>query len=84
MPPELRFETVREKTIDFGVNNFLEISRSKVISEKGETEFISLKRGFYAINSEGEPEKRYLRNKNITIPDNEEVKNFIIENLKTI
>jgi len=84
MPEELRFESVKQETIDFGANNFLEISRNRVVSDRGENEFISLKRGFYAINSEGEPEKRYRKNKNITIPDTEEVKNFIVENLKTI
>jgi len=84
MPEELQFETVMEKTIDFGANNFLELSRNKVHSARGETEFISLKRGFYAINSDGDPEKRYRKNKSITIPDTEEVKAFIVENLKTI
>jgi len=84
MPEELRFEAVTQKTIDFGANNFLEISRNRVVSDRGTNEFISLKRGFYAINSEGEPEKRYRKNKNITIPDTDEVKNFVIENLKTI
>jgi len=84
MPENLEFIVVNEKTIDFGANNFLELSRNRVVSDRGTNEFISLKRGFYAINSDGEPEKRYRKNKNITIPDTEEVKNFILENLKSI
>ncbi len=80
----LEFQTIREKTTDFGANNFLEISRTKVISKQGENEFIALKRGYYAFNAEGEPEKRYLKNKNITLPDNEEIKQFILDNLMDI
>lgn len=84
MAENLEFTVVKEKTIDFGANNFLELSRNQVTSGRGTNEFISLKRGFYAISSEGVNEKRYRKNKNITIPDIEEVKNFIVENLKTI
>jgi len=42
----VEFETIKAKEIKFG-NNFIEISRKKVITERGENEFISISRGFY-------------------------------------
>jgi len=42
----VEFETIKTKEIKFG-NNFIEVSRKKVISDRGENEFISVSRGYY-------------------------------------
>ena len=42
----VEFETLKAKEVKFG-NNFIEISRKKVVSPRGETEFVSIARGFY-------------------------------------
>ncbi len=42
----VEFETIKTKEIKFG-NNFIEVSRKKVISDRGENEFISISRGYY-------------------------------------
>jgi hypothetical protein len=43
----VEFETLESKEITFGKNNFIEISRKKVVTENGEVEFVSIARGFY-------------------------------------
>lgn len=42
----VEFETLNSKEVKFG-NNFIEVSRKKVISDKGENQFIAIARGFY-------------------------------------
>jgi len=42
----VEFETIKAKEIKFG-NNFIEISRKKVSSDRGENEFVSIARGYY-------------------------------------
>ena len=42
----VEFETIKAKEVKFG-NNFIEISKKKVITDRGENEFISISRGFY-------------------------------------
>ena len=42
----VEFDTLKAKEVKFG-NNFIEISRKKVVSPRGETEFVSIARGFY-------------------------------------
>ena len=42
----VEFKTLKAKEIKFG-NNFIEVSRKKVITDIGENEFISISRGFY-------------------------------------
>lgn len=74
----VKFETLKSEEIKFGNNNFLEIARKKAISDEGENEFISVSRGFITMNGE----KRYR--KSFTIPLNQEVIDFVAENLKKI
>ncbi len=40
------FETLEKKEIRFGSNKFLEVARKKVITETGESEFISISKGY--------------------------------------
>ena len=42
----VEFETIKAKEVKFG-NNFIEISKKKIITERGENEFISISRGYY-------------------------------------
>lgn len=72
------FETLKSEEIKFGNNNFLEIARKKAVSDEGENEFISISRGFMTLNGE----KRYR--KSFTVPLNQEVVDFIVENLKKV
>jgi len=74
------FEIVGEaKYKDFGRNNFIEIARKKVVYGEGSDgqEFISISRGYYA----SDKTKRY--NKSLTIPDENDVKDFIAEFIKS-
>lgn len=42
-----KFEVINEKTLKFGKNKFLEISRKKAVTPEGENEFISISKGFF-------------------------------------
>ncbi len=75
---DVRFETVSADTVSFGKNNFLEIARKKAITDDGENEFISLSRGYYL--SDGSA--RFKRS--LTIPDEEEIKEFVAEKIRTL
>ncbi len=70
------FETLKSEEIKFGKNNFLEIARKRAIADDGENEFISLSRGFMTESGE----RRYR--KSFAIPLNDEVVDFVVENLK--
>lgn len=72
------FETLKCEEIKFGNNNFLEISRKIAKTEEGETEFIQIARGFFA------PDKSKRYKKSIAVPDNDEIKDFIVEKIKEI
>jgi hypothetical protein len=74
----VEFQTIKEEAIEFGNNNFIEVARKKAITEDGENVFISLSRGFKT----PEGEKRYK--KSFTIPDEEEVKNFVADKIKEV
>ena len=43
----VEFETIKAEELKFGKNNFIEIARKKAKTEEGESEFISLSRGFF-------------------------------------
>jgi hypothetical protein len=61
----------------FGKNNFIEIARKKAITDEGsENEFISISRGFFAPDGT----KKFKRS--IAIPDEQSLKDFIVEKLK--
>ena len=72
----VEYETLKSEEIKFSENNFIEVARKKAISETGETEFISVSRGFIMLNGQ----KRYQ--KSFTIPDSKEVVEFVSEKLK--
>ena len=74
----VEFETIKAEEVKFGRNNFIEISRKKAIAESGETEFISIARGFYLADGE----KGWKSS--ITIPSESEKRDKIAELIKTI
>lgn len=67
----VEYKTLKSEHIGFGKNNFIEISRKKVIADNGESEFLSLSRGFITLNGE----KRYKQS--VTIPNSKEIIEFI-------
>ncbi len=75
---KVEFETIDSKKIDFGRNNFLEVARKKAITEDGVNEFISVSRGYYL------PDKSERFKKSLTIPDEEEIRNFIADMIKNM
>lgn len=75
---EVVFETIKAEEVKFGKNNFIEIARKKVKAETGETEFISVSRGFFLPDGA----KRFKRS--IAIPDDAEIRNFIADKIKSL
>ncbi len=75
---KVEFITISAEKVNFGKNNFIEIARKKAVSEDGENEFISLTRGYYL------PDGTERFKKSITIPDEEEVKGFIVEKITNL
>jgi len=43
----VEFETIKAEEVKFGKNNFIEVSRRKVVTPVGENEFIAISRGYY-------------------------------------
>jgi len=74
----VKFETLKSEEINFGRNNFLEITRKVAKMEKSENEFIQIARGFFAPDGS----RRYK--KTIAIPDNKELREFIAEKIVQI
>ncbi len=60
---KVRFETLSAEKIPFGKNNFLEVARKKAITDEGDSEFISVSRGYFL------PDGSEKYKKSITIPD---------------
>lgn len=78
MAPEAVFETLKEEKKNFGKNDFIEVSLKKVKSDTGETEFLSIARGYYLKDGS----VRYK--KSVTIPLDPEVREFVAKTLKSI
>lgn len=72
------FVTIEADKISFGRNNFIEVARKKAITEDGENEFISISRGYYL------PDGTERFKKSLTIPDEEEVKSFVIQKIESM
>ena len=72
----VEFQTVKAEEVKFGKNNFLEIARKKAVTEEGDNEFISLSRGFYLPDGS----KRFKRN--IAIPDDPQIREFVAKHIK--
>jgi len=75
---EVEFETISSERVEFGKNNFIEVARKRAVGKTDSNEFISISRGF--LTTEGEARYR----KSVTIPDEDEVKEFVAEMLRSI
>jgi len=74
----VEFETINAKEISFGNNKFLEVARKKARTEEGESEIITISKGFVTPNGQ----KRFKNALGFEASD--EIKNGIIEALKEI
>jgi len=74
----VEYKTVKSQDVGFGKNNFIEIARKKAVTAEGETEFISVSRGF--VDMKGN--KRYKQS--VTIPNSNEVVEAIIKAMKEL
>lgn len=74
----VEYKTVKSQDVGFGKNNFIEIARKKAITQDGETEFISVSRGFVTSNGQ----RKYKQS--VTIPNSKEVVEAIIKAMKEL
>ena len=74
----VEFETLEAKEINFGKNNFIEISRRKVVTPAGENEFIAISRGYYL------PDKSKRWRASIALPIEKDKRDKIAELIKTL
>ena len=75
---KVRFETLSAEKIPFGKNNFLEVARKKAITDEGDSEFISVSRGYFL------PDGSEKYKKSITIPDDPNIKQFVTEKINKL
>ena len=74
----VEFETIGSERKTFGRNNFLEVARKKAVTDEGVNEFISVSRGYFL------PDGSARFKKSLTIPDDDELKNFVSEMIKKL
>jgi hypothetical protein len=75
---KVEFETVTAEKKPFGKNNFIEVARKKAKTEDGVNEFISVSRGYYLPDGS----ERFKRS--ITIPDEQAIKDFVSDKIKSL
>lgn len=73
----VEFETLKSKEIKFGRNNFIEISKRKVMTPVGEKIFFAISRGFYM------PDGSKRWKSSVTLPDEKERRNEIADLIKS-
>ncbi len=78
MAENVEFQTIKAEEVKFGKNNFLEIARKKAVTEEGANEFVAISRGFFL------PDGTKRFKKSIAIPDEDAVKTFIAEKIKSV
>jgi hypothetical protein len=74
----VEYKTIKSEDVNYGKNNFIEVARKKAVTEDGETEFISVSRGFVAFNGQ----KRYKQS--VTIPNSKEVVDAVVKAIKAL
>ena len=74
----VEFETINAKEIKFGANKFLEVARKRAKTPEGETEIISISKGFVAYTGQ----KRFKNA--LGFPAEKEILNQLIEALQSI
>ena len=74
----VEFETIRAEKKEFGRNNFIEVARKKAKTDEDENEFISVSRGYFL------PDGTERFKKSLTIPDDQAIKDFVAEKIKSL
>lgn len=74
----VEFETINAKEIKFGTNKFLEVARKRAKTPEGETEIISISKGFIAYTGQ----KRFKNA--LGFPAEKEILDKLIEALQSI
>ncbi|MBI4015106.1 MAG: hypothetical protein HY362_00075 [Candidatus Aenigmarchaeota archaeon] len=74
----VEFETMSSAEIKFGNNKFLEVARKKAKGESGETEIISISKGFIGYDGQ----KRFK--KSLGFPADKNIIEELAEKIKTI
>jgi len=75
---KVEFVTISSEKVSFGRNNFIEVARKKAVTAEGENEFISISRGYYL------PDGSERFKKSLTIPDEPEIKEFVISKIASL
>ena len=74
----VEFETIEAKEVKFGTNKFLEIARKKAKTEEGESEIISISKGFV-----GQDGRKRFKNA-LGFPAEKEILDQLVEALQGI
>ena len=74
----VEYDTIASEEIKFGRNNFIEIAKKRAISEDGETEFVSISRGYYLDDGT----KKWKAS--IALPQEEDKRNEIADIIKRL
>jgi len=74
----VEYDTIASEEIKFGRNNFIEVAKKKAISDDGETEFVSISRGYYLDDGT----KKWKAS--IALPQEEEKRNEIADLIKRL
>ena len=74
----VEFETLTAQKKNYGKNNFIEVARKKAVTEEGESQFISISKGYYM------PDGTERFKRTIPIPDEPEMRNFVADLIKSI
>ncbi|MCK4717282.1 MAG: hypothetical protein KAT70_01325 [Thermoplasmata archaeon] len=74
----VEFETIKAEKKDYGRNNFIEVARKKAVTEDGESQFISVSKGYYL------PDGTERFKKSIPIPDEPEMREFVADLIKNL
>jgi len=79
----VEYETISSKNIPFGRNNFIEVARKKaMMGNRGETEFISISRGYFQTDADGKDTKRFKNS--VTLPLDDDIRQQIAKEILEI
>jgi hypothetical protein len=73
------YESLKEETRKFGKNSYVEVARKRLVESSGDdAQFLLVTRGFY----DKDGTKKWTRF--VTLPDEPEVKAWVVEALKRV
>jgi hypothetical protein len=74
------FETISKEEMNYGKRNFIEIARKKITTEQGESEIISISKGFIAPDGS----KRFRKGGSIGFPNEQAIREFLVNALQKV